>query len=276
MKVVELNLGVNMNYKRIYEELIEYAKKSRELKGYTETHHIIPRCLLLDDSKGNLVTLTAREHFIAHWLLTKIYKDTEHEMTLLAAFTAMNMKNSTQGREFNLNRKNALAYAYSESVKGENNPMYGKSPHNLNKKVWYLPEEDVHIFSENKPTLTAIEGKKIRESGVRGLKGSGNGMHGVNLLNTFDEEKVASIMDNRRATFESKTDEEKAIVFRARAFGYEFFIKDEYYPTLKHAESATGFSHKAITSRCQSDREEFKDWTRKPRDCKYISSPKLS
>ncbi len=261
-----------MDYKRIYKELIEYAKRPRELNGYTETHHIIPRCLLLDDSKSNLVTLTAREHFIAHWLLTKIYKATEHEMTLLAAFTAMNMKNSTQDREFNLNRKNALAYAYSESVKGENNPMYGKIPHNLNKKVWYIPEEDVHVFSENKPSSTAVEGKKIRESGVKGLKGSGNGMHGVNLLNTLDSQKVASIMKNRRATFESKTDEEKAIVFRSRAFGYEFSIKGQNYPTMKHAEAATGFSHKAITSRCQSERDEFKDWTRKPRDCKYVKS----
>lgn len=272
MKVVELNLGVNMDYKRIYKELIESAKKSRELKGYTETHHIIPRCLLLDDSESNLVTLTAREHFVAHWLLTKIYKNTEHGMTLLAAFTAMNMKNSTQDREFNLNRKNALAYAYSESVKGENNPMYGRSPHNLNKKVWYLPEEDVHVFSEIKPSELAIEGKKIRESGVKGLKGSGNGMHGINLLNKLDDRKISEIMNSRKATFDSKTDEEKSIVFRARAFGYEFHIKGEYYPTLRHVEAATGFSHKAITSRCQSDREEFKDWTRRPRDCKYIKS----
>ena len=65
-----------MNYEKIYNQLItraqiEYRKKSRGT--YFERHHIIPKCLGGDNSKTNLVLLTAREHFIAHKLLCEIY-----------------------------------------------------------------------------------------------------------------------------------------------------------------------------------------------------------
>ncbi len=47
--------------------------RTRKLEGYTERHHVIPKSLNGTDDKANLVDLTAREHFICHWLLTKMY-----------------------------------------------------------------------------------------------------------------------------------------------------------------------------------------------------------
>ena len=38
--------------------------------SYVEKHHIIPRCIGGSDHKENLVSLTAREHFVCHLLLT--------------------------------------------------------------------------------------------------------------------------------------------------------------------------------------------------------------
>ena len=61
-----------MDYKRLYNKLIEKGK-NRKLKGYTENHHIIPKCLGGKDVKSNLVKLTAKEHFLAHKLLVEIY-----------------------------------------------------------------------------------------------------------------------------------------------------------------------------------------------------------
>lgn len=58
-------------YTTIYNKIITVAK-NRLLEGYTESHHIIPKCLGGTDEKNNLVELTAREHFIAHLLLTKM------------------------------------------------------------------------------------------------------------------------------------------------------------------------------------------------------------
>ena len=42
---------------------------------YVEKHHIIPKSEGGDDSDDNLVNLTAREHYVAHLLLAKIYND---------------------------------------------------------------------------------------------------------------------------------------------------------------------------------------------------------
>lgn len=43
--------------------------QNRVLKGYREIHHIIPKSEGGLDEDSNLVALTAREHFLAHWLL---------------------------------------------------------------------------------------------------------------------------------------------------------------------------------------------------------------
>lgn len=50
------------------------SKQDIRLDCYTEKHHIIPRSMGGKDTKENLVVLTAREHYIAHLLLTKICK----------------------------------------------------------------------------------------------------------------------------------------------------------------------------------------------------------
>lgn len=61
-----------MDYNKHYNNLISRAK-SRILLGYTESHHIIPRCMGGTDEQSNLVKLTAEEHYVAHQLLVKIY-----------------------------------------------------------------------------------------------------------------------------------------------------------------------------------------------------------
>lgn len=76
-----------MNYKRIYDSLVERAV-DRELEGYYETHHIIPRCMGGTDDATNLVKLTYREHFLAHWILHRLYPN---DKLLAYAFSAMRM-----------------------------------------------------------------------------------------------------------------------------------------------------------------------------------------
>ena len=55
-----------------YTSITENAR-TRVLTGYVERHHIIPVSLGGSNNKENLVDLTAREHFICHWLLTKLH-----------------------------------------------------------------------------------------------------------------------------------------------------------------------------------------------------------
>jgi len=63
-----------MDHQKIYNQIIERAQ-SRQLEGYKEKHHIMPKCIGGLDIKENLVELTAREHFLCHILLCKIYPE---------------------------------------------------------------------------------------------------------------------------------------------------------------------------------------------------------
>jgi hypothetical protein len=63
-----------MNYQKIYDQIIERAK-TRQLEGYKERHHIIPKCLGGNNKKENIIELTAREHFLCHMLLCEIYPE---------------------------------------------------------------------------------------------------------------------------------------------------------------------------------------------------------
>ena len=62
-----------MDYQKVYNQIVERGKLRIEPKGYFESHHIIPRCLEGCDELENLVNLTAREHFLCHWLLVRIH-----------------------------------------------------------------------------------------------------------------------------------------------------------------------------------------------------------
>jgi hypothetical protein len=63
---------LSTKYQRWYSALIERARFRKIPSCYTEIHHIVPRSIGGDDSPDNLAQLTYREHFIAHWILTKI------------------------------------------------------------------------------------------------------------------------------------------------------------------------------------------------------------
>jgi len=71
-----------MNYQKIYNQIILRAQERSSSKkeanlvlGYSEAHHIIPKCLGGTDEPDNIAYLSASEHFIAHQLLVKIYPE---------------------------------------------------------------------------------------------------------------------------------------------------------------------------------------------------------
>lgn len=145
-----------MNYERHYNNLINRAK-NRLLEGYTEKHHIVPRCMGGSDWIDNIVSLTPEEHYVAHQLLIKIYPDNKklvyaaHMMTVgrnnklhgwlrrkLSKLQKGNTYgNANKGRIFSEGHKqkiNPLGRKHtektkqkqSEAKKGEKNHFYGK------------------------------------------------------------------------------------------------------------------------------------------------------
>jgi hypothetical protein len=139
-----------MNYTKIYNSLVERAK-NRKLTTYKEKHHIIPKCMGGSNKKENLVELTAREHYIAHLLLVKIYPNNSKLKYAMWAmingwqsnsiirdykissrmYEIIKMNYSIVAKEqltFNNPMKNELhRKKLSESLMGENHILYGKS-----------------------------------------------------------------------------------------------------------------------------------------------------
>jgi hypothetical protein len=122
---------IESKYKKWYFDIVNSAG-SRTTEGYTEKHHIIPKCLGGDNSPSNLVKLTAREHFLCHWLLTKMVTSPKQKYQLWNAFSCMLYRqNDSQARHkitarvFD-NIKSTGAKIKSSQWSGENNPMFGR------------------------------------------------------------------------------------------------------------------------------------------------------
>jgi hypothetical protein len=83
-------------YSKLYYKITSNAKQ-RTTEGYTELHHIIPQSMGGSNDKENLVHLTAREHFICHWLLIKMTEG-EDRSKMLYALNGMKAENRYQQR----------------------------------------------------------------------------------------------------------------------------------------------------------------------------------
>ena len=132
--IVELtNINKHMNKYNIWYQNITQRAKNRHLETYTESHHIVPRSLGGRDEADNLVSLTAREHFICHWLLVKMTSGKDHHK-MLNALHMMRAENPYQQRyETKITArvyeaiKQEYAELQSKKYKGSGNGFYGKS-----------------------------------------------------------------------------------------------------------------------------------------------------
>jgi hypothetical protein len=87
---------ITNKYSKLYCNITSNAKQ-RITEGYTELHHIIPQSMGGSNDKENLVELTAREHFICHWLLVKMTEGDDRSK-MLYALKGMKAENKHQQR----------------------------------------------------------------------------------------------------------------------------------------------------------------------------------
>jgi hypothetical protein len=119
-------------YKKWYDQITQNGKTSKAPGD--ERHHIVPRSLDGSDDLSNIAFISPREHFICHWLLTKIYPTGEEHWKMINAFRMMRAENLNQQRYSTKitsrvyeNLKKEYSALQSTRVSGENNPMYGRT-----------------------------------------------------------------------------------------------------------------------------------------------------
>lgn len=208
-----------MDYKKVYDLIILNAKYDNRIKlrssdeGYIyyERHHIIPKCLGGDNSKENLVLLTAKEHFLAHKLLVEIYpenskifwafhrmffsdsnrkiKINSREYLRLKILSSINLSKLHKGKVINQKQIEFL----KKRNKGSGNPMFGKISYNRGK-----------TFStevRNKVSQS-LKGRKFTEEHKKNIsickKGVNIGVNNPNFGNRMSEESKKRISEKNK------------------------------------------------------------------------------
>jgi len=124
---------INNKYTKIYYQIIDSAK-NRVTETYTEEHHILPEALGGPDVSENKVELTAREHFICHWLLTKMTSGIDRAK-MIYALNGMKRENKFQERYNTKITARVFEKARIEFSKVHSETMKGRPAWNKGRKL---------------------------------------------------------------------------------------------------------------------------------------------
>jgi hypothetical protein len=215
-KYSTMTVFLHNKYSKWYFDIISTAQTRTEDLLYFEKHHILPKSLGGKNNKENLVKLTAREHFICHWLLTKMVSNTKHRYQMWNAFSCMLYRENSSQHRYKISSrkfeiiKQAGSQIKSERFSGENNPMYGKrgdlSPHY--GKIW-TDEHRKNASESHKGRLRTEEARAKQSASTKGRKqtlehiekrkcvGSKNGRFGYKMTPEEIAQRTASAKRNR-------------------------------------------------------------------------------
>jgi hypothetical protein len=156
-------LYLQNKYTQWYYNIVTRAK-TRKLHGYSERHHIIPHALGGTDQFENIAILTAREHFICHWLLTKMLPDGKHKWKMMHAFNGFNRANKNQNRYV----PNSIQYEIMKKAASEARSELNKG--NKYAKGYKRSNETIEKWRSSRGTFKHTEETKARQSNTMKLK----------------------------------------------------------------------------------------------------------
>jgi len=181
---------VESKYKKWYYNIIKHAESQSRQKGlgaYFEMHHIVPSSLGGDNSKDNKILLTAREHFICHWLLTKMVDSKKDKWRMMNAIGCMMwMANKKQQR-----------YKISSHVYEQL-----KTKHSILKSINQTGRKGTPHTEESKRKISiATQGRIPWNKGTRGICIGNPGL----IHSAESKLKISNARSNQVITHSSET-----------------------------------------------------------------------
>lgn len=159
-------------YSKTYFAITANAKQ-RITEGYTEHHHIIPESLGGPTTDENMVHLTAREHFICHWLLIKMTVGKDRS-DMLYALNGMRAENKFQKRYHTKITARVYEKYRIEFAENHSKRMQGRKAWNKGRKLEGEELEQHRERSRNRKIdpVKQAEGQRKRIAKVTGQKRS--------------------------------------------------------------------------------------------------------
>jgi hypothetical protein len=280
----ETMINVKSIYWHRYLKFLD-SRSMREIPvgSYTEVHHKIPKCVGGLDNYDNLIKLTVREHYVAHYLLSKVGLG-QHFHKLRKAFAMMAVySKSNNTRSFLTSREVEIA----KKVGRESNCANRPDAKTVKGYKWYIDSNDELFRCTNSDPRIQQNNLKPANAPSKGEKWYTNGMQFfmlhpsnpiINILNlqlgcpvtgttkTYTDESKASLQQDRanRLWYNDGTisyklkDNDPKIIELSLVKGR--LISDEGKKKIKKgaAWTRTDEHKKAISVRC-SNKQRFND-----------------
>lgn len=159
-----------MNYTRHYGLLIERARMRITVEGYTEKHHIVPRCLGGSNSPENIVRLTAEEHFVAHQLLVKLNPESDGLLYAVCLMSYSPHGGRINNRQYGWLKKR-LATIQSEKFKDRVwTDKQNKQRSDAVKRQWADPEHRANKISKMTGAKWSEASRAARSESMKGRR----------------------------------------------------------------------------------------------------------
>ena len=165
----------------------------RTIDGYTEQHHIVPKSFGGSNSRTNLVRLTAREHFLCHYLLCKISQHGSAEWhSAIKAFNMMCARSITHKRYINSrlyqSMRQHMSVTMSNLQRGPKNSQHGTRWINKSGLVKKIPKDELASYEKQgwvsgriPPKPKHVKAPKIlKRPQSAGMKNSQAGSYWIN------------------------------------------------------------------------------------------------
>lgn len=175
-----------MTYKEKYYQIINTGLKEKPETGYYEGHHIVPKsiCPLLKKSQNNIVYLTAKNHFLAHYYIWKWFKEElqEKKWARSMCFALNRMK-----RQLLISNDNEkLSDLYDEVRREMSKSLKGRKLSEKTKLKMSEARKGKHHTEETKRKLSkANKGRKLSEEIKQKMRIPKSELHKQHLRESF-------------------------------------------------------------------------------------------
>ena len=184
-----------------------------------EYHHIVPRCYLPKKfwkDKDNIILLTTREHFIAHLILWRTFRDSsctqafEYMSTRKGYEERLNSRQFSQlkveNKQFKKKRKRENFHHTEESKRKMSKSHMGLSPSKETRKKISRSSQGRKLTEETKQKLRS---RKVTEETRKKLSESAKNQKPTMLGKHHKEETKLKMSNSEKGKFVSKETREK-------------------------------------------------------------------